>query len=269
MAKSKKSTIAHRPVWPMNEGQDPIDWPLAQPSTLSEDAQTIYRYADSGRPLSRDYLDPKARRSYMSREEQDTYQPSERVLAAIEELKAVGLAEYKPKSKYLYISKVSEHYTVAEGRGSQLIRAYLTDEETLEKVLLGVFVGGDIESRDNRSGGIPELTVRVRHENATDVEHDASSTAQLVIAAPTFPTFGGYGRVTFQGFLTEAKLYPIGTDPLTQEDFDPSELCDQCERPHPFAPYLPPTVELPLTSKGTVVEIVCLPLRPYLVAESN
>lgn len=263
MSKSPKT----RPVWPMNEGQDPIDWPLAHPSTLSEDAQTIYRYADSGRPLSRDYLDPKARRSYISREEQDAYQPSERVLAAIKELKAVGLAEYKRKDGFLYIHRVSEHYTVAEGRGSQLIRAYLTDEGTLGKVLLGVFVGGDIESRDNRSEGMPEVTVRVRHATATDVEHDAASTAQLVIASPTFPVFSGYGRVTFKGFLTEASLYPLGTDPLTQEGFDPSELCDQCEEPHPYAPYFPPKVQLPLTSKGTVVEIVCLPLRPYLVAD--
>lgn len=217
--------------------------------------------------VSRDYLDPKARRSYLTQEEKNSYEPSERVLAAIDELKAVGLADYKRKSKFLFIHRVNEHYTVAEGRGSQLIRAYLTDEETLEKVLLGVFVGGDIESRDSRSGGMPELTVRVRHATATDVEHDAASTAQLAIAAPTFPVFGGYGRVTFQGFLTEASLYPLGTDPLTQEGFDPSELCDQCEEPHPYAPYFPPKVQLPLSRKGTVVEIVCLPLRPYLVAE--
>lgn len=266
MAKSKK-TVIPRPVWPMNEGQDPIDWPLAQPSTLSEDAQTVYRYADSGRRLSRDYLDPKARRSYVSREDEAAYEPSERILAAIDELVAVGLADFKRKDRFLYIHRVEENYTVAEGRGSQLIKAYLRDEETHETSLLAVFVGGDIESRDNRGGEIPELTVRVRHATATDVEHDAASTAQLVIAAPTFPTFFNGGRVSFKGFLTEANLYPLGTDPLTQEDFDPSELCDQCEKPHPYAPYLPPKVQLPLTSKGTVVEIVCLPLRPYLVAE--
>lgn len=263
MSKSPKS----RPVVPMNAGQDPIDWPLAQPSTLSEDAQTIYSYAESGRRLSRDYLDPKARRSYVSREEADAYEPSERVLAAIDELKAVGLAEFKRKDKFLFLTRVSGDYTVAEGRGSQLIRVWLQDEETLERILFAVFVGGDIESRDTRTGEIPELTVRVRHETATDVEHDAASTAQLVIAAPSYPIFGRYGRVTLKGFLTEANLYPYGVDPLTQDDFDPSELCDQCAEPHPFAPYLPPKVKLPLSAKGTVVEIECLPLRPYLVAE--
>lgn len=251
----------------MNGDQKPIDWPTAQPSALSEDAQTIYRYADSGRPLSRDYLDPKARRRYVSQEEGSSYEPSERVLAAIAELKAVGLADFKRKDKFLFINRVSENYTVAEGRGSQLIRAYIRNEETMTAKLLSVFVGGDIESRDSRSGEIPELTVRVRHATATDPEHDAASTALLTISAPTFPSFTGYGRMTFKGFLTEAWLYPMGTDPLVQDGLDPEDLCSHCDEAHPFAPYLPPRVELPLSHRGTVVEIECLPLRPYLVAE--
>lgn len=254
-----------RAISPMNKGREPLDWPIASPKTLSEDAQLVYRLAESGRPLTHDLFDSATRSRRVSPSDADAYRPSERVLAAIAELVAVGLASYSPKSRFLYITKVSDEYTVAEGRGSQLIHAYLVSPETDSRTLLGVFIGGDLESRDNRTDELAELTVRVRHATATDQEHDAASTALLVISAPSFPYFPGYGKVSFKGFLTQVNLYPFGVDPLTQKGYDPEEVCDMCEDERPFAPFLPPAVELPLSRKGTVVEIECLPLRPYLV----
>jgi hypothetical protein len=252
----------------MNEENGPITWPTAKPASLSADAQHFYAVVESHRPLDRDYFAERAKHRYVSQADADAYQPDERTLAAIAELEAVGLASYMPEYKALSIQRVAKQYTVAEGRGSQLIRVFL--EEGFNRVLLAVLVGGDIESRSASGDGLSRLTVRSRHAIATDVEHDASSTAQLTVAAPSYPAFGGYGEMTFTGFLTEAHLYALGEDPLTQKGFDPAELCDRCEGEdeHPYAPYLPPQVALPPTAVGTVVQVSCLPLRPYLVAAS-
>ncbi len=257
-----------RPVWPMNEDQEPISWPSAGPEGLSEDAQTIYRRAESGRPLTQDWLDPKAGRRWISQQEKDSYEPSERVLAAIEELKSVGLASYD--SSYLFLNRVSKHYTVAEGRGSQLIRVYLNDSDSMDRVLLAVLVGADLESQDIRSNSMPRIVARARHATATDEEHSAASTALVEISAPTNPVFNFYGEVTFKGFLTGLNLYPLGADPLSWGENDPEDLCDyeaEDHDEHPFADYMPPKVELQPTAKGTIVEIECLPYRPYLVAQ--
>ena len=258
-----------RPVWPMNEEHEPIDWPRALPSTLSEDAQIFYNRVQSGRPLKSDPFEKKQRTYDLYREAPAGYfTPSDRVIAAAAELEAVGLGRLeRDRYGYTYITKVSEHYTVAEGRGTQLIHVYIIDEESLNKVLLAVLVGGDLESRSepNPHSGIQEISVRARHATATDEEHDAASTALLKVSGFSAPAFSGYGLLSFRGFLTEAHLYGLGVDPLRQGEFDPKERCDDegCDG-HPFAPYLPPKIRLP---KGTVVEVECLPYRPYLVAQ--
>ncbi len=55
---SKKKSLA-REVQPMNKRRDPITWPTAKPSALSEDARILYR---GGRQLKldRDPFDPRA-----------------------------------------------------------------------------------------------------------------------------------------------------------------------------------------------------------------
>lgn len=249
----------------MNDEHEPITWPLLAPSALSEDAQLVHHHGRSGRQLDRDLFDAKARRGYSGEE---GYQPSERMLAAIAELEGARLGSYSPDTKFLYLNPVHPLYTVAHGRGSQLIRVSVVGRHSGEEgQLLAVLVGGDLESRGQSDRDLAEVAVRSRHEDATDVEHDASSTAQLVVTPLSAPRFLMYGHLEFTALVLEARLYPHGADPLTQKGFDPSELCRDCEEPHPYAPFLPPEVELPAARQGTIVRIECLPLRPYLVMD--
>jgi hypothetical protein len=251
----------------MNE--KPIEWPLASPSSLSEDAQIMYKSTRGGK-LNRDIFDSKTKNRYISPAEEKTFEPTDRMMTAIRELEEVRLAKYSNKYGHnLSLNRVHEHYTVAFGRGSQLIRVSTFAKYPDESELLAVLVGGDLENRGGRDKSVGEITVRSRHETATDFEHDASSTAHLVINLPTAPSFSGYGGMEFQGVLTSANLYPLGTDPLKQSDNDTrydDELCETCEIPHPFAPYLPPSATWLQGPTFVIVDV--LPLRPYTVSAS-
>jgi hypothetical protein len=255
-------TGASLPVRPMNEESEPFRYPLVGLSSVSEDAQRMHRHGSGSGRLE---TDPFASQRYVSQEERKAFVPTERMLTAIAELEAVRLARYDTKWNNLYCHRVHEQYTVAYGRGSQIIRVSVFDEHPDEAQLLAVLIGGDLESRDTSRGGF-ETSVRARHDTATDVEHDASSSAQLIVRNITQPNFAGYGRMTFTGVLTEASLYPIGTDPLLVDDDEnsPGEICTACEEHHPFAPFLPPQVKG--LEKRLFVTVETLPFRPYLVA---
>lgn len=253
------------PVRPMDNR--PIDFPLVNLSALSDDGLHMYRSTRGGR-LNRDVFDPKSRNRYIPPAEERAFEPKPRMLDTIRELEAARLATYSSSHGHsLSLTRVHEHYTVAYGRGSQLIKVSTFTDHPEEAELLAVLVGGDLESRDSSAFRLSEIAVRSRHEDATDFEHDASSTAQLVVRNPAPPVFTGYGRMQFHGVLTEAHLYPLGADPLQQSDEDTKydgEPCDSCEVPHPYAPYLPPKAAW---LQGPVFVIVeTLPLRPYLVA---
>lgn len=252
-------------VKPMDDR--PIRYPLVNLKALSEDARTMYRYG-RGRSLSRDVFDPKTRNRYITPAEERLFQPTDRMMAAISELETAQLATYSNSHGHrMAVTLVHEHYTVAYGRGSQLITVKTFAYHPDEAELLAVLVGGDLESRDSSAFQLNEVSMRCRHEDATDVEHDASSTAQLVVRNAAPPTFTGYGRMQFHGVLTEANLYPLGTDPLQQRDEDTrdtGDLCTSCEKPHPFAPYMPPKAAWLQGPQFVIVET--LPLRPYLVA---
>lgn len=253
------------PVRPMDNR--PFTFPLCGLSSLSEDARTMYR-SGRGHRLNRDVFDLKTRNRYITPAEERAFQPTDRMMAGIRELEAARLGRYSSSHGHsLSVTQVHEHYTVAYGRGSHLIEVSTFTKHPDEKELLAVLVGGDLESRESSAFRLSELAVRCRHEDATDFEHDASSTAQLVVRMPTAPVFAGYGRMQFNGVLTETNLYPLGADPLQQSDEDTKfdgELCTSCETPHPFAPYLPPKAAW---LQGPVFVLVeTLPLRPYLVA---
>lgn len=255
----------HQTVKPMDDR--PIQYPLVNLSALSSDALSMYRNG-RGRRLNRDIFDAKTRNRYISPAEERVFEPTKRMLKAIKELEVAGLATYSSSHGHsLSVTDVHEYYTVAYGRGSQLIRVSTFTDRPDEAQLLAVLVGGDLESRDSSAFRLSEIAVRSRHEDATDFEHDASSTAQLVVRNPAPPVFTGYGRMQFHGVLTEVHLYPLGADPLQQSDADTKydgEPCDSCETPHPYAPYLPPKAAW---LQGPVFVIVeTLPLRPYLVA---
>lgn len=253
-------------VEPMNER--PIEYPLVNLGALSDDALHMYKHG-GGRSLNRDVFDPKTKNKYITAVEERTFEPTDRMMVAIRELEAAQLATYSNKYGHsLSVTRVHERYTVAFGRGSQLIRVSTFTDYPQEAQLLAVLVGGDLVNRNVGDNRLGEIVVCSRHEDATDFEHDASSTAQLVVRFPTPPVFSGYGGMEFQGVLTEANLYPLGTDPLKQSDVDTKydgELCDTCETPHPFAPYLPPTASWLQGPIFVIVEV--LPLRPYMVAD--
>lgn len=248
---------------------EPIEYPVRNTASLSDDAALVYRRC-RGVHLDRDVFDESKRNRYISPEEAKSFHPSDRMLAAIRELEGAGLAAYSdgPYGHSLHVTEVHEHYTVAFGRGSQLIKVSTFDRHPEKAELLAVMVGGDLVSHDGSTSRLSEIIVRSRHENATDIEHDASSTAQLTIQCVIPPVFSDYGRMEFQGVLTDARLYPLGADPLAQEDTDTrrsNELCTLCTDPHPFAPYLPPAASW--LNGPTFVTVEALPLRPYLVAE--
>jgi hypothetical protein len=254
-----------QPVKPMDNR--PIQYPLVNLSALSDDGLKMYRSTRGGR-LNRDIFDATTRNRYISPAEERAFEPTKRMLAAIKELEDARLATYSNTHGHsLSLTQVHEHYTVAYGRGSQFIKVSTFSKHPEETKLLAVLVGGDLESREVSVNRLHEVSVRCRHEDATDFEHDASSTAQLVVRNPTLPVFAGYGRMRFHGVLTEANLYPLGADPLQQTDEDTNEAgepCTSCEVPHPFAPYLPPAADWLQGPIFVVVET--LPLRPYLVA---
>lgn len=264
MTTEKTETRTALPVRPMNAGQEPASYPLASPASLSPDAQHVYLHG-RGQRLDRDLFDPSLRNRFVSREEGAAFKPTERMLAAIAELETARLATYSETyGPQLRVTRVHEQYTYAQGRGAQLIKVSVFEQYPEESQLLAVLIGGDLESRDSR-GSVAEVEVRARHENATDFEHDASSTALMVVRNLSQPTFMGYGHMSFTAVLTSAHLYPIGVDPLLADDGDtnPSQICTDCEECHPMAPHLPPKVTSLSGAHFVTVEV--RPFRPYLV----
>ena len=264
---SEKTDQTTRPVRFMNDEARPLTWPIAAPASLGEDARTLYSDGHSIK-LDRDYFAPRARSWHVARDTGDKYEPTPRDLAAIAEIEAYRLGSFSKQYKQLSFTPTRDDYTVVEGRGSQYVEVYVHEGESLtERRLLAVLVGADLEMRGAYlRTAMRELVVRARHEDATDFEHDASSTALLTILNPTPAEFTSYGRVTLSGLLTEAKVYSLGVDPLAQsdEDMQAGEVCTACFPAHPFAPYLPPEL-LPLGGRPLVVDIECLPIRPYLM----
>jgi hypothetical protein len=264
MTKNQIPARTALPVRPMNADQEPFDYPRALLASLSADAQRMYSLGQ-GRKLDRDVFDATRRRSHVPPDEAKAFQATERMLAAIAELEAARLATYDTTyGPVLRVTRVHERYTFAQGRGSQLIHVRVFDEHPDDARLLAVLLGGDLESRDTRSS-MSEIAVRSRHENATDFEHDASSTAMLTVRNISQPVFAGYGLMSFTGVLTEANLYPIGVDPLNADDGEtrPGDTCTRCEEHHPFAPFMPPKVDSLSGAHFVTVEV--RPFRPYLV----
>jgi len=253
------------PVRPMDSR--PITYPTKGLSSLSEDARVMYEHG-RGPSLNRDVFDPKTRGRWVSPAQEKAFTPTDRMMAGIRELESAGLARYSDSHGHsLSLTRIHDHYTVAFGRGSQLIKVSTFAKYPEDSELLAVLVGGDLGNGQASSDRLPEWTVRCRHEDATDIEHDASRTAEIVINNPTMPVFSGYGRMRFHGVLTDARLYPLGADPLHQTDADTDgdgELCTLCETPHPFAPFLPPPARW--LKAPTFVVVDAYPLRPYLVA---
>lgn len=243
-----------------------LTYPTATPASLSPDARVVHAYYDrtSGSRVDLDVFDNEARRrGYVSREAAETFVPTPRFLTAVAELEAVGLASYSTEWKTIRVTGISKYYTVAKGRGSSLIEVRVATDARSEGVLLAVLLGADIETGSD-SGGRSAWTLRARHENATDEEHDAASTAHLTVLHPTVES-ASYGIVTYQGVLTEAHLYPLGTDPLRVDGAE-VEMCDGgsgCDGPHPYAPYLPPKVAL---TGPLFATFKAYPVRPYRVA---
>jgi len=84
--------------------------------------------------------------------------------------------------------------------------------------LLATFVGADFSIR-NTDGAWSVWCLEVLHATATDVEHDDAKVARMIVANPVIMATVD-GMVEYAGTLTDARLYPPGTDPLTVADVD-------------------------------------------------
>lgn len=250
------------PSIPMND--EPITYPTVTLAELSEDAHTLLRAVHEDSRLEFDPLASNARRPYDRPEGKVAV--SERLRAAIEEVVASGHGTWNEEYQWMHTTRAHGDYTVAVGRGTQFARVYLLrypgDRDGL---LLAVALGADLTSSHDQNGHT-SYRLRARHEDATDFEHDASSVLDIKIDFAHPPTFGDYGRVELTGVATEIRAYPLGMDPLDATDVDnrsPREVCDSehCD-PHPFAPFLPPVLNLPTRA----VRVELLPLRTYQVA---
>lgn len=104
-----------------------------------------------------------------------------------------------------------------------------------------------------------ELTIRAHRAGVTDFEHSASRLFSADVVLPQLIDARD-AQTTWAGTITEMHAYTAGVDPLTVDDGDTRPgTCEDCETPHPFAPYLPPR-----THTGPVmvtVEISPLPAR--------
>lgn len=251
------------PIRPMND--DPFVYPTAPFASLSEDARFVYRYALRNRTsrIDRDIFDKKQRNAYLGHNA-PKFDPTERMSAAFAELQRTGLGSYDAEYGWLRVQQVRDDYTVAHGRGAHFMTVSTFTDHLDYAVRLATLIGADFESTNPRPG-VKELTLRARHVDATDFEHDASSTALLTIRNISEPEHMGYGHQRYIGVLAEARLYPIGVDPTQVEDDDTRPgRCDTCEDRHPFAPYQPPVVATLQVPTFVVVET--FPYRPYLVA---
>lgn len=180
---------------------------------------------------------------------------------------------------YLWTDVVSKHYTSAIGRSSggfemririlgSKARRY---DDAGQTSILADFDGAYIERRDSSAGysisAGPKWRIVVRHENATDFEHDSIYLAEMMLEDVSLADINYYaGETVLIGRIAEnPHLYPMGIDPFFtthSEDYRTPkdgelEMCDyencQTKNPHPIGPYMPPEVEGLIGKKVSVV----------------
>lgn len=247
----------------------PIRYPTANVAQLSDDARAMLSAINRVGfvKLDHDVFEPRASRL---RSDPD-FAITDRMRSSLEELDRHRLAHWRHGSLQPTAVPVSKHYTYARGAGSLLIQVSLLGPNGHRNRLLATLVGGEIESRSEHEQ-LTNYTLRTRHPNATDFEHDSSSTAVLDVLNPSTPTFFG-SHMRFVGTLHKAALYPLGFDPLRALDRrgDHYGACrsDDCREPHPFAPYMPPIVRelklprLVLVETWPIVGLPVAEIPPY------
>jgi len=251
-----------------------LTYPLGHPSTLSPDARRLYYSKTDGQgKLLWDPFVVAEERKVDVRVQRGTFRPSERFLVAVEELAAHGLGRYDRRLGTLRTTRVHPLYTVARGQGMYFAQVSLVSADQVHRpsartgLLLATFVGADFTLR-NTDGAWAVWCLEVLHATATDVEHDDSKVARMIVANPVIMAAGD-GMVEYAGTLTEARLYPQGTDPLTVADADTAPgMCDGEDEPHPFAPYLPPERDDLAALLPSLVTIETYPLRSFEVESS-
>jgi len=258
-------------------------YPLTHPSTLSPDAQAVYfaKTDHQGRlyqdPFTDEVdLDPRAQR--------EVYRPTERFLAAADELQAHGLGRYDRERGQLHRTCVHPLYTVARGRGMYFASVSLAWTDHVrsqypsrvhrppvhDKLLLGTCIGADFNYRGT-DGGWAVWCLEVGHHTATDVHHERARVGVMIVANPVITESSG-GVQSCVGTLTDARLYPLGTDPLTAADSSPGfpfVVCNEEDEPHRFAMYLPPERDDLTALIPSLVTITMYPLDSFEVEDSS
>lgn len=250
-------------------------YPTTGVSVLSEDALTLYRYGverGGNAMLNGDPFDPKARYSHGAKA--GDYAPSERVLAAAQELEQHSLGSLDTKyCTILHVTPVAKNYTVANGRGSYFAQVWVSEtpiRSSGEGRLLATLVGARLEECPDQGRGPGTLNVEVLHKTATDVEHDTARVARIVITCPEVRLSAWGTSVEVNGVLMEhAHLYPLGQDPTEHEGDQDTRTgtctSEYCEKSHPFAPYIPPEVQ----TRGLYVQVVAQPMTGVEVMEND
>jgi len=261
-----------------------LSYPLTHPSTLTPDAQVVYsaKTDHQGRlyqdPFTDEVdLDPRAQR--------EVYRPTERFLAAAEELEAHGLGRYDRERGQLHLTYVHPLYTVARGRGRYFASVSLVWTDYVrqhyppfrqhrppvhEKLLLGTFIGADFNYRGT-DGGWAVWCLEVLHATATHTRHEPVRVGVMNVVNPVITESSG-GVQSCVGTLTDARLYRPGMDPITAADSSPGfpfVVCNEEDEPHRLAMYLPPERDDLAALIPSLVAISMYPLDSFEVEKHS
>ena len=216
--------------------------PQSKYADLSETAKKVYRKTcgEYSKSLS------------VSHDDTDT-------LTACREIAAAGRGKfYEPtgtesyEKGHLRVVQVAKELSVARSGSTYNNLSYvevgvhhnMNPSNDDEAVLLACLHGAEVYRKDTNSRMLPAWRIIVRHDSATDFEHDRSTLADLTIINPVFTEVNGT-RTVLVGTLGDMDAYPADVDFLTVDDADSGtpEMCadSHCDRdPHMIARYSPP-----------------------------
>ncbi len=260
-----------------------LTYPLTSPSALNPDARVLYstRTDYDGRLYWGDPFATAEETKVDTREQREVYRPTERFLAAADELEAHRLGSYDRELEQLHRTRVHPLYTVARGSGMYFASVSLVRTDHVrsqypshvhrpsvhDELLLGTFIGADFNYRGT-DGGWAVWCLEVGHATATDLHHERARVGVMIVANPVI-TESRDGVQSCAGTLTDARLYPPGTDPLTVADSSsgfPSMVCNEEDEPHQFALHLPPERDALAALIPSLVTVSMYPLCSYEAA---
>ena len=201
--------------------------PTVLPVELDEDAAKLYHRA------CKDY------HTYM------TLAEDELDAAAVIAAGGLGHVHTSGDTTSLRVYQMHPAFSVAHDESSPRHGLYVEvrlvddDEDRTGGILLACLDGAHAH-RVDKGQGRPRWRYTVRHTTGTDVDHDAMILADLTVIDPQLMSCAW--AIEMVGTLAELRIWPAGVDPLAQSNPDTdAEMCESCDKPHPFGPYVPPS----------------------------